>query len=385
MSNIITLGTTEFQKAKATAVKNELIRKEINLSEFVVIDNETISIDGKRITLSEHAFKKILGRLRIPKAFANRFSSDFGKDGLRQLVEMMKTAKSSKNDQSVTLLVDPAKREIMDVLPAGYASISNESFVDFAERYISGYGLGVTHFGSDPRGGVIINCTSPNHIFQIPGLNTEVFNAGVSFSNTPSRGLEVSPYLTRLICTNGMTSNMFSENYGLHSFNEKNINEFNEHMVRMASTGFQPQGLREQITRATQTDASLAELQRAASVIMSQDKTIDYDYIQRFVPVDRAMKAYSTVGADPNTFSSKQMQNASAGLSVYDMVNGITNFASNDTRYGLDDKQRGNLMVSAGNLLMKRQYDTEGLLNVNPFANRSLLSESETAFVRGDK
>ena len=205
MSNIITLGTTEFQKAKATAVKNELIRKEINLSEFVVIDNETISIDGKRITLSEHAFKKILGRLRIPKAFANRFSSDFGKDGLRQLVEMMKTAKSSKNDQSVTLLVDPAKREIMDVLPAGYASISNESFVDFAERYISGYGLGVTHFGSDPRGGVIINCTSPNHIFQIPGLNTEVFNAGVSFSNTPSRGLEVSPYLTRLICTNGMT------------------------------------------------------------------------------------------------------------------------------------------------------------------------------------
>jgi hypothetical protein len=97
------------------------------------------------------------------------------------------------------------------------------------------------------------------------------------------------------------------------------------------------------------------------------------------------MKAYSTVGADPNTFTSKQMQLASAGLSVYDMVNGITNFASNDTRYGLDDKQRGNLMVSAGNLLMKKQYDTEGLLNVNPFANRSLLSESETAFVRGDK
>ena len=385
MSNIITLGTTEFQKAKANSIQNELIRKEINLSEFNVIDNETISIDGKRITLSANAFRKILGRLRIPKAFANRFSSDFGTDGLRQLVEMMKTAKSSKNDQSVTLLVDPIKREIIDVLPAGYASISNESFVNFAEQYISGYNLGATHFGSDPSGGVIINCSSPDSIFQIPGLKTEVFNAGVSFSNTPSRGLEVSPYLTRMVCTNGMTSNMFSENYGLHSFNEKNINEFNEHMVRMASTGFQPVGLREQITRATQTDASLAELQRAASTIMSQAKTIDYDYIQRFVPVDRAMKAYSSVGADPNTFTSKQMQLASAGLSVYDMVNGITNFASNDTRYGLDDKQRANLMVSAGNLLMKRQYDTEGILNVNPFANRSLLSASEAAFVRGDK
>jgi hypothetical protein len=34
---------------------------------------------------------------------------------------------------------------------------------------------------------------------------------------------------------------------------------------------------------------------------------------------------------------------------------------------------------------MKNQYDTEGLLNVNPFATKSLLTESEAAFVRGDK
>jgi hypothetical protein len=153
----------------------------------------------------------------------------------------------------------------------------------------------------------------------------------------------------------------------------------------MASTGFQPVGLKDQILRATNTDASLAELQRAASVIMSADNKVDYDYIQRYIPVDRAMKAYSTVGADPATFTSKQMQNAVSGMSVYDMVNGITNFASNDTRYGLDDKQRTNLMMNAGNLLMKNQYDTEGLLNVNPFATKSLLTESEAAFVRGDK
>jgi len=146
MANIVTLGTAAYETAKKQALNAELIRKEISLSEFNVINNTTIEIDGKQIEVSRHAFNKILSRLRIPKAFAKRFSEGFGEDGLRQLISMMKTAKSSKSDQTVTLIVDPVKRQVTDVLPSGYASISNESFLNFVERYIDGYNLGVTHF-----------------------------------------------------------------------------------------------------------------------------------------------------------------------------------------------------------------------------------------------
>ena len=205
----------------------------------------------------------------------------------------MKSAKSSRNEQTVTLLVDPSTRKITDILPAGYASISQESFVDFASRYIDQYDLGVTHMGSDLYGGTQINCVSPQGMFNVPGMTNEVFNTGVTFRNTPTRGLEVSPYLERLICANGMTSTAFAENYGLHNLNDKSINEFNEHMIRMASTNFQPVGLADNIKKAHNTDASLAELQRAASSILSLDKNIDYNYIQKYIPVDRAMKAYA--------------------------------------------------------------------------------------------
>lgn len=384
MANIVTLGTAAYETAKKQALNAELIRKEISLSEFNVINNTTIEIDGKQIEVSRHAFNKILSRLRIPKAFAKRFSEGFGEDGLRQLISMMKTAKSSKSDQTVTLIVDPVKRQVTDVLPSGYASISNESFLNFVERYIDGYNLGVTHFGSDTRGGVQINTSAPNAIFKVPGMDNEIFNTGVTFRNTPDRGLEVSPYLNRLICSNGMTSTAFSETFGLHQFNEKNINEFNDHMIRMASTGFQPAGLADKISKANNTDASLAELQRAASMIMGADKTVDWDYIQRYVPIERANAAYSHAGIDPATLTAAQLKNAKSGMSVWDVVNGVTNFASNDNRYRLDDSKRGNLMVSAGNLLMKNQYDTQGLLQVDPFANRQLLSERESAILRGE-
>ena len=384
MRSITTLSQNAFDVKKAEAINNQLMRKEITLSEFNVIDNNHIDVDGVKIEVTDKAFGKLLGRLRIPKAFATRFSEGFGNDGLRQLITMMKSMKSSKNDQTVTLLVDPSNRKITDILPAGYASISNESFIDFAERYINQYNLDVTHMGSSQYGGTQINCVSPQGMFNVPGMTNEVFNTGVTFRNTPTRGLEVSPYLERLICANGMTSTAFAENYGLHNLNDKNINEFNEHMIRMASTNFQPVGLADNIKKANNTDASLAEIQRAASSILSLDKNIDYNYIQKYIPVDRAMKAYADLGADPNTFTKAKMKNAKSGMSVWDVENGMTNFASNDTKYNVNEGKMGNLMVTAGNILCKKQYDTEGYLDINPFANKQLLTTSEAAMVRGE-
>ena len=383
MKELTTLSPTAFQARKAEAVRNEVMRKEISLSEFNVIDNTHIEVDGVKIELTPFAFKRLLGRLRIPTAFAKRFSDGFGTDGLQQLVQMMKTMKSSKNDQTVTLLVDPRNKVITNILPAGYASISNEAFVDFAEGYINQYGLEVKDFGSDPNGGATINCVSPNSVFKVPGMSDEIFNTGVTFRNTPTRGLEVSPYLNRLVCSNGMTSTAFSETYGLHELTDKSISEFNDHMISMASTGFQPVGLADKIKAANETDASIAEVQRAMSAMLSTDKKIDYEYMQRYLPINRVMKAYSDIGAEPSTFTTKQLQNAKSGLSIWEVVNGITNFASNDEKYNIDDHKTGNLMVSAGNLLMKKNFDTEALIQFDPFANKSLLSENESARLMG--
>lgn len=383
MGSFTTLSTEAFNQAKVQAINNQLIRKEISLSEFNVIDNNHIEVDGVAIELTDKAFAKLLGRLRIPKAFANRFTEGFGTDGLRQLVSMMKAAKSSNNDQSVTLLVNPNTRKIINILPAGYASVSNESFFDFSSRYIDQYGLGVTHVGSD-NGGSQINCISPNTMFQIPGMKNEIFQSGVTFRNTPDRGLEVSPFLNRLVCTNGITATTFQENYGLHSLNEKSIQEFNEHMIHLAATGFQPVGLADKIRKANNTVASLAEMQSAASAIMSVDERVDYDYIQRYIPINRAFHAYEMAGANPQEFTSAQLRNAKSGMSVYDMINGLTNFASNDDRYKIDSAKMGRLMVTAGNILTKKHYDTESLLDVDPFANHTLLTEREAAMVRGD-
>lgn len=383
MAKIETLSQTAFDVIKTEVLSKELIRKEINISEFEVINDHTIKIKGKNIPITKLAFKRVLRRLRIPHAFARRFESGFGAEGLQQLIQMVKLAKANKNDQTVTLVVDPDKGAIVDILPAGYASISNEAFVNFTEGYIDKYNLLPTSFGSDGNGGAIINCTSPNSIMRIPGMEQEVFQTGVSFSNSVANGLQVSPYMTRLTCANGITSERFVENYGLVSLTNNAISEFNEHMLQMASTGFQPVGVVDQIKKAANTDASLAELQHACGAILSTDNKIQYEYAQKFAPIERAKKAYDNLGMETSTFTRAQLQNAKSGMSVWEVVNGMTNFASNETKYGVDSYRASELMVTAGNILMKNKYDTEGLLPVDPFADKVLLTEAESNRVMG--
>ena len=384
MAKIETLSQTAFDAKKKEVLSKELIRKEVNISEFEIINDSTMKINGKHVPITKTAFKRVLRRLRIPHAFARRFESGFGSTGLKQLIQMVKMAKANKNDQTVTIVLDPDKGAIVDLLPKGYASISNEAFVNFTEGYIDKYNLSPTSFGSDGNGGAIINCTSGNSIMRIPGMDNEVFQTGVSFTNSVSNGLQVSPYMTRLVCANGMTSTQFSENYGLVSLTNKAVDDFNEHMLQMATTGFQPIGMADQIRKAADTDASLFELQSAASAILSADKAITYEYANKFAPIERAKKAYDMVGADTSKFTNAQLKNAKAGISVWDVVNGMTNFASNDSKYGMDDMAAGNLMVSAGNLLMKKKFDTEDMVLVNPFENRELLSSREAGILRGE-
>jgi hypothetical protein len=380
MATITTLSQTEFNRRKADVSQNDIIRKEVHIADFEIKGN-SIRIDGVNIPLSEHAFSRMLTLMRIPKAFAKRLKDQFGEDALQQMVSLFKN--SGKRDV-FTLIVDPKKRQISNVLPAGYGAISNEGFTDFVERYIDQYNLDVTHFGGD-AGGCTINTISDSGIFQVPGMSDEVFQTGVSFTNSPERGLEVSPFLNRLVCSNGMTSRGFEEKFNLQCLSNDNIQKFNDHMLHLASTGFQPSGFMDQIKKANGTNASLAEVQSALSGIMSTNKHVSYEFGQRYIPLEKSLRQYKNLGVDTATLSKKQLAAADSGMSVWEVINGVTNFASNQTKFKIGDHQMGNLMVKAGNMLTKKNYDLEHRMDVNPFANGNcLLTQGESDRMMGN-
>ena len=378
------LSQEAYNTAKTGALGVEIYRKEVTLSQFKIVNRKYINLDGTPIEMTRHAMNRMMKWFRIPASFAKRFEEGYGKDGLARLIEMVKAQYMSKKDRKFTLAVNPHTRKIIDVLPPKYASISNKSFLDVVEPYIDSYGLQVTHFGWDDDGTTQINCLT-DRVWSMPGEKNEVFSTGVIFRNDPGEGLVVSPYMNRLICTNGITSRAFSETHALHTLSNYNVRKFNDKMADLSSVGFRPFGMGEQIKAAMNTNASMNEMQSAFSMMTRAKKGVDPMYLQRYIPSHRIGKAYADMGHDPNEFSKPQMKAANSGMSVWQVVNAVTNFASNDSRYALSDMDRSNLMIGAGNLLMRKKWDASETVPVDPFKNSGIMSSQELKMSMGDQ
>lgn len=381
MNKITTLSQDAYDQKKANLVSTNWIRKQISMAGFNLVGHNSIEIDGIHIEITDAAFSKLLNRLKIPKAFAERFTEQFGNNGMAQLVDMIK---AEMGDKEVTLLVDSSKRHVVDVLPMGHANISNDAFFEFIEQTIDGHNLGVTHVGTNGQGGSTINCVSSSNLSGIPGMPDEIFQCGVQFRNGPRFGLEVMPYLTRMTCSNGMSSQKFDESFNLHQMDSRKINDFNKNMTSLAQRGFRPTSLVEKITEANRTQASIAEVNEAMGHILKTDKSISPAFMQRYIPTMRVSDAYQSLGQFPESWSKGQRASAKSGITMWDLVNGMTNFASNDKRYNIGDGKRSDLMVSAGNMLMKKAYHLSNNIEVDPFKNGLLLSDRERMVVRGD-
>lgn len=362
MAKLTTISQGVFDAKAKDAIAKQPIRKQVSLAEVKLVNKDTLEIGGVSVPMTPTAFKDFVEHLRIPKAFLNRFASSFGEDGSNQLMNRLRTAIAADSGAEVVLTVDPSSKQITAIRHPNHVGITNEGFIGLIQQNIDRYDLQVSDFSVGPDGSLNINAISPNGFLQVPGMKKEVFSTGVSFINSARGGTEVSPFLMRLVCTNGMMSRSFAEHYMLKGLDKEHVERFNDHMLALQANGFQPQGIADKVIKADMTPASLAEMQSAASAIMGNSK-IEWKELQRYVPLQQTTDTFSRHGMDTSRFTRLQQKNAQTGTSLWSLVNGLTNFASNGAKAYFDDEiQRSRIMVQAGNLFARDTYDTENLV-----------------------
>jgi hypothetical protein len=372
-NKLTTLSQAVFDQKANLAVAKQPIRKQVALSSLELVNKETISVDGTPIEMSSSAFKDFIELLRIPKAFLSRFSNSFGEDGAGLLLNRLRTAIAADSGLEVVLTVDPESRKITAIRHPNHVGITNEGFIGLIRENVDRYDLQVSDFYVGPDGTIGVNAVSPTGFLQVPGMKKEIFSTGVSFSNSARGGTEVSPFLMRLVCTNGMMSRSFAEHYMLKGLDKDHVEKFNEHMLQLQTNGFQPQGISDKVIKADMVNASLSEMQQAASSIMSNSK-IEWKVLQRYVPIQETSDTFSRHGMDTTRFTRLQQKNATTGTSLWNIVNGMTKFASNGAKLYFDDEtQRQRIMVAAGNLFARDTYDTENLV-LSPFTRKEAVA-----------
>lgn len=362
---IETISQESFNSKVDLAVSLQPIRKTVALGQVKVINQETVEINGNRIRMGKKAFTHLAKILGVPIQFQGRVDKLFGEETSSGIVNKMKGALISHGMNTITVVASPRTKEIIGFLKKGDEYISNSTFFDLANDIISEHNLSVRDFSINPEdGSVSINCFNPGSEYGIPGLSDEIFNGGLSLSNSIEKGLFVSPYINRLICTNGMIGESFSETYKLKSLHDLHLEGFMSHLKELEKRNYKPMSFEERVNRATTTMASFAELEASANLILGSCSAKTSE-ISGWIPYDETTDRYSKFGLHPMRMSMEQKKNAKTGTSVWEIVNGLTHFATHDNVFRVSESSRRNIQKEAGSIIAGK-FDMENLV-VSPF------------------
>jgi hypothetical protein len=352
MPSYQTISHSLFEQRSKEAMDKTPTRKEFNLKNIEVVNDKTLSINGKQVEMTKDAFKGLCKTVGLPVGFDKTFSQAFGDKARQQLVNKLKIASQAKGNSSVSVVINPESRKIIGVQKEVKDLISNKTFLDTTSSIINKYGLEVNDFSVSDNGAIAINASSPGNVWGLPGLKNEEFFGGISFNNSVNGGFQVSPYLHRLVCANGMIGKSFEESMHLGHMDSMSMEKFWKGLNELADRRFMPASFEEKVRLSMNTFASLAELENA-SIDLKTYSDAQSNELEAWVPLYKTRMRYQAAGIDPHNLAANQKKGAKTGTTVWDLVNGITHFASHDNGFKIEDYDRRKLQVNASNLLTK--------------------------------
>ena len=90
---------------------------------------------------------------------------------------------------------------------------------------------------------------------------------------------------------------------------------------------------------------------KVKTAIKNAAKDITPEELESWLPVKSTEAAYHRIGVDTHLLRAGQLKNAKTDTSVWDLINGLTHFATHDNGFNLDDYKRRQLQMTAGQLL----------------------------------
>lgn len=359
---ITTLSNTLIEQRKVQTLEAQNLRKVVPFRDINLIDVESIEFQGSKINITKSAFKNLLGLVGMSNQFATKFENLFTKEAKAQFINTMKNAMASNSGRlsEVTLVLNPITKTVVAITKKDEFGISNQQFMQVAENIIDNQSMDVTNWSIDPGTGIItINAFNPKANFAVQGLSDEVFTGGVTFQNSPKDGFQVLPYVNRQWCTNGLTTAFAQEAYTLNSLDQGSMEKFFENLNGLRKNNFAPTGFADRVRAAHNTPASLHELQFAHNLI----EPFAGERVDNWIPLMENMNAFYRAGFE--SLSTEQLKHAKSNTSVWDVINGVTHFATHGAHIidtNMQDYNASELMVKSGNLFGKKSFDHENTM-----------------------
>ena len=349
---IKTITSADYAAKKKLALETAPVRKLVNIGDISIKDDE-IFIEKSKVEFSQNGIFQLAELMGVPKAFVVKYQKMFGDAGRNKLLNHIASGLGSRN-KNIMLIGSPVTKNIIDVQPSGHKYISTKSFFDVVENTMNDHpDLIMSEFFVDKRGQLRIDTLNPNRPFNFG--KDEDFFSGMNYTQSPRFGTQLSQYVMREVCTNGMFG---KDDIKLSlGYDDDVIKNLYSSINKVAEFNFMPEGFGERIKRASTVNASLSELYKATNFMPSDPITID-----RFIPYQHVMQDLKRRGIDVKGLNSQQEKNCRIDCSVWDVINAMTDFASHDYGFKLSGMDSRGIQSDATKLFFKKDFDTENLV-----------------------
>lgn len=308
-------------------------------------------VEGTEVLVSDLVSKQLDELIGLTPQQANIIKTASGEDGVRDFRNYLATANSMTNPVSVALIANPRTKTVCGMVPIKEEPITSDSFFDFLNLFMEFNHLYPTRYemAYDPAAGMTIylNSREPD-IRQI--APNEDFMTNAYYMRWNLGQIELGRYYERLICSNGQTATITLNGARAQSIREEKVAAMlgiprDRELLKIAFNKFG-----DKAREAMRVKASMAELMFISNRL---DKYLVYpDEARQIAPFGEQLNMYMDAGYQCQP---EQLKSLLASMTVWELYNSVTDFASNNQEWDMTDNRRGILQGEALHFLMKNR------------------------------
>jgi hypothetical protein len=363
-----------YENFKQEVKENYPLRTVMGISSLKLDLNEgsygTLEIQGRKIELLKSAFQSLIKTMGITNNFIEKFGKLFGQGLKNKLVDVLTKKLDAEKNEKLAVYIHPKLLKVVAITNPTSPYVSPDFYFDTVENVLTNNQLDVSNMSINNTGDISISTLNKEWGFAVDGMSDEDFNTGVIITTGPTESLSVNPHILRLICKNGMTApRRLNMGPALLDSSPESVQKFMTELNSIKETDRQFKSVfTDQVKKMDSLYASFNEVhqlrQMVERVVTDVEDSRTLGILERFFPTGQYTNEYlTTKNINLDKLSQRHWRNAKTDMTVWELLNSLTDVASHDYGMGVGELAKNSLKREAGKFMFKKEFDTEFLIS----------------------
>ena len=352
------MDTNEFNQIKQEVLQRPICYREVEAKEIVALGENHYTVGNATLEVSPD-IADVIDRFAGIKTGQSRIAHDsYGEQGLTNLRNFFGQAEV-KGSKRLVLTADTHGRQIVDALLIRDKMITPDVFFDFAEMFMDKNGYLPEHveYTHTIKKGVSILMKPVHKQFMEYAPGDEFLSNGLYLTWNPGQ-INLGNYYERLVCSNGSTRSSHHSITKVYSPEVKELGRLLELNEVFAPLKRETEKMLLSARQSMRTTASVREL--GVAVKLLNEHGLAPEDSNQIIPYERTKKLYERAGYKTD---SAHMAQAKSKMTMWELFNKLTFFATHNQLWSAQDIRRTSLMESSIVMLM-REHDIKEFYNI---------------------